>query len=345
MKSAMTLLRLLRLGILPLFLAAASSQAAAQQQFSDDSPANAAASSTEAGLAMPASRDRVVVSTDGARIVAHEYGLSASEAPTIVLVHGYPDTSRVWDQVVARLAPTHHVVAYDTRGSGDSEHPSPGLFNAPYKLARLSADLNAVIDATSNGQPVHLVGHDWGSIQSWESVAKGAVASKIASYTSISGPSLDLVSHWARQSLLNPFQWGNLINQAVSSAYIIGLDFPVLPEVAWATGLPSGVLNFLVMLEGGTREPYQSGDGATALNLYRANVLERLLFPTYKDVAVKKIQLIVPTRDLYVKESTAVDSLNGVVADPRITRIQAGHWVQLSHPDEVAHAIASFVSR
>ncbi|WP_321966794.1 alpha/beta fold hydrolase [Burkholderia cepacia] len=343
MKSTLAVYRLVRSCIVVLAVAGTAQAAFSQNLFSSDSPAAAVAASKEAKLALPASRDRMVVSTDGARIAVHEYGLLAGQAPTIVLVHGYPDTSHVWDQVVARLAPNYHVVAYDTRGSGDSEHPAPGLFSVPYKLTRLSADLNAVIDATSGGQRVHLVGHDWGSIQSWESVARGAVASKIASYTSISGPSLDLVSNWARNNLVNPLQWGNLITQAVSSAYIIGLDFPVLPEVAWATGLPNGLLNFLVQLEGGTREPYQSGDGATALNLYRANVLERLLLPAYNKVVTQKVQVIVPTLDLFVKEATSVDSLKGVVQNPQIVRIDAGHWVQLSHPDEVSQAIVRFV--
>ncbi|WP_323118255.1 alpha/beta fold hydrolase [Burkholderia alba] len=344
MKSTLGVHRLVRSCVVALAVAGIAPAASSQQLFSSDSPAVAAASSKEAKLALPAPRERVVVSTDGARLAVHEYGLLAGQAPTIVLVHGYPDTSHVWDQVVARLAPNYHVVAYDTRGSGDSEHPAPGLFSTPYKLTQLSADLNAVLDATSGGRPVHLVGHDWGSIQSWESVARGAVASKIASYTSISGPSLDLVSHWARNNLVNPLQWGNLITQAVSSAYIIGLDFPVLPEVAWATGLPNGLLNFLVQLEGGTREPYQSGDGATALNLYRANVLERLLLPAYDKVVTQKVQVIVPTLDLFVKEATSVDSLKGAIQTPQIVHIDAGHWVQLSHPDEVAQAIARFVA-
>ncbi|KVT12742.1 alpha/beta hydrolase [Burkholderia sp. MSMB1078WGS] len=334
----------IRAAIIALAIAIGAPAALAQQLFGSDSPAVAAASSKEVRLALPVARDRVVVSTDGARIAVHEYGLLAGQAPTIVLVHGYPDTSHVWDQVVARLAPNYHVVAYDTRGSGDSEHPAPGLFSTPYKLTQLSADLGAVINATSSGLPVHLVGHDWGSIQSWESVAKEPIASKIASYTTISGPSLDLVSHWARNNLVNPLQWGNLITQAVSSAYIIGLDFPVLPEVAWATGLPNGMLNLLVLLEGGTREPYQSGDGATALNLYRANVLERLLIPTYDKVVTQKIQVIVPTLDLFVKEATSVDSLKGAVQSPQIVHIDAGHWVQLSHPDEIAQAIARFAT-
>src|SRR5262245_45927210 len=88
-------------------------------------------------------------------------------APIIVLVHGFPDTSAVWDLVVERLAGKYHVVTYDVRGAGDSDTP---LLAEGYRLPLLVDDLRAVVDAVSPDRPVHLVGHDWGSIQAWEAV-------------------------------------------------------------------------------------------------------------------------------------------------------------------------------
>ncbi len=43
--------------------------------------------------------------------------------PTILLVHGFPDTSAVWDPVVDRLTDSFHVVRYDVRGAGLSDVP------------------------------------------------------------------------------------------------------------------------------------------------------------------------------------------------------------------------------
>ena len=40
--------------------------------------------------------------------------------PTVVLVHGYPDSKEVWSEVAARLAERFHVVLYDVRGHGGS---------------------------------------------------------------------------------------------------------------------------------------------------------------------------------------------------------------------------------
>src|SRR5689334_16894269 len=82
--------------------------------------------------------------------------------PTVLLVHGYPDNSAVWDGVVARLAGRFRVVRYDVRGHGESDAPPD---RAGYRMRHLAADLVAVVRATSPDTPVHLVAHDWGSIQ------------------------------------------------------------------------------------------------------------------------------------------------------------------------------------
>ena len=98
--------------------------------------------------------------------------------PTVVLVHGYPDTKEVWTPVIERLAPRFSVIAYDVRGAGGSSAP-----RGPrgYGLERLADDFAAVCDALAPGRPVHLVGHDWGGIQGWEFVTAARFAGRIAS--------------------------------------------------------------------------------------------------------------------------------------------------------------------
>ena len=109
------------------------------------------------------------------------------DVPTVVLVHGYPDCQRLWVPVVAQLAGRYRVVTFDVRGAGESDAPTR---LRDYRLDRLAADLRAVTDAVCPDQPFHLVAHDWGSIHSWESVTEPAMQSRIASFTSISGPCL-----------------------------------------------------------------------------------------------------------------------------------------------------------
>ena len=62
-------------------------------------------------------RRRVVVG-DGVRLAATEWGAPGGDRPTVLLVHGHPDTSAVWPPVVERLAEHHHVVAFLLPGAG-----------------------------------------------------------------------------------------------------------------------------------------------------------------------------------------------------------------------------------
>ena len=49
-------------------------------------------------------------------------------APTVILVHGYPDSQVVWEPVADRLAEQHglRVITYDVRGAGHSTAPPEG---------------------------------------------------------------------------------------------------------------------------------------------------------------------------------------------------------------------------
>src|SRR5689334_14547632 len=129
--------------------------------------------------------------TDGVRLAVHERG--DPEAAPVVAVHGYPDDHRVWDGVAEDLAADHRFLTYDVRGAGASDAPPTP---AGYRIDRLVTDLGAVLAAVSPDRPVHLVGHDWGAIQAWPGVTDPAFASRVASFTSISGPCLDHIAAW-----------------------------------------------------------------------------------------------------------------------------------------------------
>ncbi|EGD01872.1 short chain dehydrogenase, partial [Burkholderia sp. TJI49] len=150
----------------------------------------------------------------------------------VVLVHGYPDDSSVWQQVAPLLARKHYVIAYDVRGAGLSSAPK---HTADYRLAKLTDDFIAVIDALCPGRAVHLIAHDWGSIQGWEFVPEPRLAGRIASYTSCSGPCLDHVGFWLRERLLppTPASLGKLGGQLLRSWYVYLFHLPFIPELGW----------------------------------------------------------------------------------------------------------------
>jgi pimeloyl-ACP methyl ester carboxylesterase len=262
--------------------------------------------------------------------------------PVVVLVHGYPDNSSVWDRVVPLLVPHFHVVTYDVRGAGDSDKPTP---IGAYQLTHLCEDFKAVIDAVSPNRPVHAVAHDWGSIQTWESVTEPALKGRMASYTSCSGPCLDHVGHWARERMGQPSRWGSLLMQLLKSWYIYTFHLPFLPRWQWHLGLARAWPTLLRWLEGiqVPAHPGQASDGSYGVQLYRANMLPRLVMPRER-YAHAPVQILVPTGDLFVS-AALTENLGRWVPDLTRTTYPSGHWMPLSHPGAMADAVRQFVMR
>jgi pimeloyl-ACP methyl ester carboxylesterase len=75
----------------------------------------------------------------------------------LVLVHGGWSDRHNWDPVVADLARSHRVIAYDRRGHGRSERPA-----APPARTEQEADLAALIEALGCG-PAHIAGTSFGA--------------------------------------------------------------------------------------------------------------------------------------------------------------------------------------
>jgi pimeloyl-ACP methyl ester carboxylesterase len=255
--------------------------------------------------------------------------------PTVLLVHGYPDNQSVWDLVAPLLAGRFRVVSYDLRGAGDSDAPRG---RGRYPLRTLTGDLVAVLDAVSPAQPVHLVGHDWGSIIAWEAVTEPALAHRIASFTSISGPCLDHAVAWMREQWRHPRTWPGALRQLGRSWYLVFFQVPLLPDLLMRSGLPGRLLQRAERLPARPR----TADAVHGLALYRANLFRGRGRPRERRTGVP-VQLVVPTLDRFVHPRLAAGTGRWA---PRLRRrtIRAGHWVQCSHPGRLAAWIGEFVA-
>ncbi|MEU3034049.1 SDR family oxidoreductase [Streptomyces griseoaurantiacus] len=275
--------------------------------------------------------------------------LGDPDRPTVILVHGYPDSKEVWSEVAVHLAERHrfHVVLYDVRGHGGSTAPRP--LRGGFTLDRLTDDFLAVADAVSPGRPVHLVGHDWGSVQGWEFVTVRRVAGRIASFTSISGPSLDHFGHWMKGRLRRPtpHRAGQLLGQGAKSWYVYLLHTPVLPELAWRGSLGRHWPAVLRRTEKMSTEGYPTAslprDAAHGAWLYRDNVRPRLRRPRPDAYAHAPVQLVTPLEDAFLSERLYDDLEQWV---PRLVRrtVRAGHWVPRTRPGLLASWIAEFAT-
>lgn len=293
---------------------------------------------------MTGARERRV-HTGGIELCVAELG--DPDRPTVVLVHGYPDSKEVWSEVAPRLAEHLHVVAYDVRGHGRSTAPRP--LRGGFTLEKLTDDFLAVADAVSPDRPVHLVGHDWGSVQSWEFVTVARTEGRIASFTSMSGPSLDHLGHWIGRRLGRPTprRIGQLLGQGARSWYVYLLHTPVLPELAWRGPLGRHWPRLLERAEkvpgGDYPTPSLPSDAAHGAWLYRDNVRPRLRSPRADAYAHAPVQLITPLEDVFLSERLHDELERWAPRSIRRT-LPAKHWVPRTRPDLLAHWITEFVT-
>ena len=82
--------------------------------------------------------------------------LTAGHGPTVILLHGYTQTSRMWRPIIPLLAAKFTVIAPDLPGIGDSEIPKNGLDmkTAAIRVHALAKSLGV--------EKARVVGHDIG---------------------------------------------------------------------------------------------------------------------------------------------------------------------------------------
>jgi pimeloyl-ACP methyl ester carboxylesterase len=110
------------------------------------------------------------------------YEMGPADGRTVLLLHGFPQTSRSWLGVAARLAAQgRRAVAIDQRGYSPGARPAEV---AAYTMPSLVADVCALIDVL--GGPVDLVGHDWGGVVGWQVAARHP--DRVRTWTAVSTP-------------------------------------------------------------------------------------------------------------------------------------------------------------
>ena len=82
--------------------------------------------------------------------------LVAGHGPTVLLLHGYAETSRMWRPLMPRLAADFTVIAPDLPGIGGSAIPAEGL-----DMSQAAARIHALVKQLGLGKAA-VVGHDIG---------------------------------------------------------------------------------------------------------------------------------------------------------------------------------------
>lgn len=268
------------------------------------------------------------------------------DGETILLVHGWPDSHHLWDGVVPLLRDRFRLVAIDNRGAGKSTNPKSFR---DFRLTEMASDYVAVAEAVSPEKPVHVLGHDWGSVAMWEAICDPKVAHRFASFTSVSGPSAHHMSKWVRSMLSRPTpkNVALALGQISSLLYMLASMTPGLPNVLlkltmneerWRRGLAVGEGAPIEQIHLG---PSFKNDITRTLRVYRANALPAMLHPQDRFTSVP-VQVIVGTRDPAVRQSNYEDELKW---NDRTWRrvLDGGHWLPFSHPQVLATATSELI--
>src|SRR5262245_66523902 len=102
--------------------------------------------------------ERFVDSTDGVRVAVYEEGNPTG--PTVVVIHGWPDSHVLWDGVAPLLTDRFHVIRYDNRGVGKTSVPKSV---SAYTMAGYADDFAAAIGADVRGEAENGLAHARGS--------------------------------------------------------------------------------------------------------------------------------------------------------------------------------------
>ena len=96
------------------------------------------------------------------QLAGTEIHIAGKGSQTLVFIHGWPDSYRLWDATVASLQDRFRCVRFSLPGFDLTQQPQ-----AP-SLAEVTSHIKAIVDAVSPNAPVTLVLHDWGCTFGYE---------------------------------------------------------------------------------------------------------------------------------------------------------------------------------
>ena len=267
------------------------------------------------------------VEVDGVGI---EYEVHGAGRP-VVLLHGFPDTGRLWRHQAPVLAEAgFQVIVPDLRGYGLSDKPSEV---EAYSLPLLAGDVMAVL-ADAGAERAHVVGHDWGAALAWA----------LASFAPGS------VDHLAVLSVGHPSTFRRTLEQRQKSWYMLLFQFPGIAETWLAADNWVNFRNWSGHPDASQviTELEANGSLTPALNYYRANIPpERWVAPPVQLPPVQSPTMgIWSTKDIALTERQMTDSAGHVAGPWRYERLDGpGHWMQLEVPDRVSELLLDFLPR
>jgi pimeloyl-ACP methyl ester carboxylesterase len=269
------------------------------------------------------------IEVNGISLYVEEHGAGVP----VLLMHGFPDSTRLWrNQVPFLVSNGFRVIAPDMRGFGRSGRPQEV---AAYRLQNVMADVTGLLEAFGI-EAAHVVGHDWGAAVSWlvASLAPQRVDRLVALSVGFPGaggpPDLEaLQKMWYR--ILIGFPGAEDLFQRN--------DWYLMRALLQGGGDAEQALKTLA-------EP---GALTAAFNWYRANLpLDRIVGQPGQRPQLPPIQSstlgVWSSDDVALTEKAMTESSKFVTGGWRYERIEGvGHWIPLDAADRLNELLLDFL--
>lgn len=277
----------------------------------------------------------------------HYLSKGSKTAPTLLMLHGFPEYSGGWKELTAQL-PAFHCVAPDQRGFGQSWAPQDV---SDYATGKLAGDAAALIEHLGGG-PVILLGHDWGA--------------SVAYALAMSRP--NLISRLIIMNGVHPVPFQSAIAsggpQCAASQYINWLRRDGSEDILAANDFEKLLSLFsanmdLSWLSGDTLDAYKAewsrpGRMRAMVHWYRASPLvvgkPGKPLTNLPDFPVERMKITMPHLLIWGENDTALlsDATHGLEEfAPDLTRVTlpgADHWLHHQQPTKVADAIKTWLA-
>jgi len=251
--------------------------------------------------------------------------LVEGEGEPVLLLHGFPDSLKIWRHVAEHLLKQNYkVITLDQRGYGESDAPA---HVSAYKAENIVEDAAALLKELGYSSGVKLIGHDWGAFIGWMLCLKHP----------------ELIDRYAAVSVGHPLAYRHAgWEQKRKAWYILAFQLPLYPEARikannWAMFRKMNAKEAENWIADLSRE----GRLTAALNWYRANFFG-LLAGEFKKCKVPTLG-VYSFGDFALTEKQMTDSANYMDAPWRYATIEnSSHWIPLDQPERLAQICADW---
>jgi haloacetate dehalogenase len=280
------------------------------------------------------------IKTSGATI---NVAIRGKGAP-LLLLHGYPETHRMWHKVAPALADEFSVVCADLRGYGDSGKPEGTADHSNYSKRAMANDMIEVMAALGH-QEFMIGAHDRGARVAYRLALDHPAAVKRLALLDI--VSTKAVYEQGGMALATAyFHWYFLIQPRPLPETLIGHD-PALwlrtafrklstDSTAFSDALIAEYLRTFGTPEGihATCEDYRAGATVDLAN-DRADVAagRKIACPTV---------ILWGARSVVGKLFQPLETWRDLVSSPIGEAIDCGHYIPEEKPEETLHALRGF---